>query len=83
MGVYTKIDVPEFTLPKPLPCKTTPPPTIHGKISLDLRIIMILTKTHLILMIVRINLIPKYNTWSKEYHNHYDVEHPHVYTGVS
>lgn len=26
MGVYTKIHVPEFTLPKPLPCKTTPPP---------------------------------------------------------
>lgn len=69
MGVYTKIHVPEFTLPKPLPCKTPPPP--HGKISLDLRIIMILTRTN-----------PQYNTWSKEYHNHYDVEHPHVYLDV-
>lgn len=25
MGVYTKIHVPEFTLPKPFPCKPPPP----------------------------------------------------------
>lgn len=83
MGVYTKIHVPEFTLPKPLPCKPPPPPPHHPREDLSGSAYHYdIDENTSILMIVGINLIPKYNTWSKEYHNHYDVEHPHVYLDV-
>lgn len=82
MGVYTKIHVPEFTLPKLLPCKTTPPPNHPREDFSGSAYHYDIDENTSILMIVGINLIPKYNTWSKEYHNHYDVEHPHVYLDV-
>lgn len=65
---------------KPLPCN--PPPHHPREDFSGSAYHYDIDENTSILMIVGINLIPKYNTWSKEYHNHYDVEHPHVYLDV-